>query len=73
MRRLMGLPTWCSTSSMFANLNVNSFQEVLQHFSYILVTRIEKSSKSIMPVMRFGDAYVKSSFRIKCCNCFSGT
>ena len=69
MRRLMGLPTWCSASFMSVNLNVNSFQEVLQLVIYRLVTIIEESYNRTMYIVRNSDAYVKYSLRKEYRNC----
>ena len=63
LRKLVGLPPWCSASSMFANLNVRSFQEVRRYVAFSLLSRISVSVNTLICALRDSDAAVLSSVR----------
>ena len=48
LRRLLGLPSHNSASSMFVNLNIHSFGELLRKYVYNVRNRLETSDNVII-------------------------
>ena len=48
LRRLLNLPKYNSASEMFVNLNISSFNELLQKFVLSFKTRIIESDNSLV-------------------------
>ena len=63
MRRMIGLPPWCSASAMFVRYRVLSFQEVMQIVTYGLLERVENSENMIILSLNGSDASVWSRIR----------
>ena len=63
LRKLVGLPQWCSASSMFASLHVRSLQEVIRNVSYSLMLRTSSSENSLLCTIGNSDAASISSVR----------
>ena len=47
LRRLLGLPSYNSASSMFVNLNIPSFGELLRKYVYNFRNRLETSADNV--------------------------
>ena len=56
-------PMRCSTSGMFAAANVNSCSAVLRKCIYSMMTRISRSSNTIIGNVANGDVYLLSTLR----------
>ena len=63
LRRLMGLPPWCSARHMFVSLGVRSFQETHRYVAYSLFERISCSSNEVLSNINVSDAAVVSHIR----------
>ena len=63
MRRMMGLPPWCSASAMFVHYRVHSFQELLRIVTYSLLERVENSQNLLTVRLNGSDASVWSRIR----------
>ena len=63
MRRIMGLPPWCSASAMFVQHRVHSFQEVMRIVTYGLLERVENSENMRIQTLNGSDASVWSRIR----------
>lgn len=63
MRRLMGLPPWCSASTMFVHYRVHSFQEIKRIVAYGLQARVENSESIILCSLNSSDASIVSRIR----------
>ena len=61
LRMLVGLPPWCSASSVFANLNVCSLQEVGRYVDFSLLSQNSVSVNTLLCALRDSDAAVLSS------------
>ena len=48
LRRILNLPKYNSASEMFVNLNIPSFDELLQKFVYSFKSRIQDSCNSLV-------------------------
>jgi len=46
LRRLLNLPTWNSASTMFVNLNIPSFGELLRKSIYCFINRITECDRN---------------------------
>ena len=57
LRRLLGLPSHNSASSMFVNLNIPSFGELLRKYVYNFRNRLETSDNVISLILHFSLAY----------------
>jgi exonuclease III len=59
-RLLLGLPRWCSASTMFALADVPSFSTVLRKQRYSLLSRVQKSTNSFVSDINCCDLKNKS-------------
>ncbi|KAG0728171.1 hypothetical protein GWK47_033044 [Chionoecetes opilio] len=58
LKRLLGLPRWCSSSLAFARNGVNNLDVIRRHSVFSLWSRVELSSNSIITSVRQSSAYV---------------
>ena len=63
MRRLMGLPPWCSASSMFVYYETRSFQEVVRSLTFSMYDRVAVCTNNVICNLSNSDASVKSTIR----------
>ncbi|KAG0710111.1 hypothetical protein GWK47_015027 [Chionoecetes opilio] len=58
LKRLLGLPRWCSSSLAFARNGVNNLDVIRRHSVYSLRSRVELSTNSIINSVRQSSTYV---------------
>ncbi|KAG0722254.1 hypothetical protein GWK47_044835 [Chionoecetes opilio] len=58
LKRLLGLPRWCSSSLAFARNGVNNLDVIRRHTVFSLRSRVELSTNSIITSVRQSSAYV---------------
>ncbi|KAG0710958.1 hypothetical protein GWK47_002394 [Chionoecetes opilio] len=58
LKRLLGLPRWCSSSLAFARNGVNNLDVIRRHSVFSLISRVELSTNSIITSVRHSSAYV---------------
>ncbi|KAG0725773.1 hypothetical protein GWK47_037954 [Chionoecetes opilio] len=58
LKRLLGLPRWCSSSLAFARNGVNNLDVIHRHSVFSLRSRVELSANSIITSVRQSSAYV---------------
>ncbi|KAG0724435.1 hypothetical protein GWK47_040571 [Chionoecetes opilio] len=58
LKRLLGLPRWCSSSLAFARNGVNNLDVIRRHSVFSLRSRVELSTNSIITSVRQSSAYV---------------
>ncbi|KAG0726238.1 hypothetical protein GWK47_037032 [Chionoecetes opilio] len=58
LKRLLGLPRWCSSSLAFARNGVNNLDVICRHSVFSLRSRVELSANSIITTVRQSSAYV---------------
>ncbi|KAG0694545.1 hypothetical protein GWK47_027191 [Chionoecetes opilio] len=58
LKRLLGLPRWCSSSLAFARNGVNNLDVIRRHSVFSLRSRVELSMNSIITSVRQSSAYV---------------
>ncbi|KAG0718586.1 hypothetical protein GWK47_052165 [Chionoecetes opilio] len=58
LKRLLGLPRWCSSSLSLARNGVNNLDVIRRHFVFSLWSRVELSANSIITSIRQSSAYV---------------
>ncbi|KAG0728202.1 hypothetical protein GWK47_032976 [Chionoecetes opilio] len=58
LKRLLGLPRWCSSSLAFARNGVNNLDVIRRHSVFGLRSRVELSTNSIITSTRQSSAYV---------------
>ncbi|KAG0711757.1 hypothetical protein GWK47_019965 [Chionoecetes opilio] len=58
LKRLLGLPRWCSSSLTFARNGVNNLDVIRRHSVFSLRSRVELSTNSIITSVRQSSAYV---------------
>ncbi|KAG0711122.1 hypothetical protein GWK47_021243 [Chionoecetes opilio] len=58
LKRLLGLPRWCSSSLAFARNGVNNLDVIRRHSMFSLRSRVELSANSIITSVRQSSAYV---------------
>ncbi|KAG0711303.1 hypothetical protein GWK47_020902 [Chionoecetes opilio] len=58
LKRILGLPRWCSSSLAFARNGVNNLDVVHRHSVFSLRSRAELSTNSIITSVRQSSAYV---------------
>ncbi|KAG0728434.1 hypothetical protein GWK47_032467 [Chionoecetes opilio] len=58
LKKLLGLPRWCSSSLAFARNGVNNLDVIRRHSVFSLRSRVELSTNSIITSVRQSSAYV---------------
>ncbi|KAG0716442.1 hypothetical protein GWK47_009723 [Chionoecetes opilio] len=58
LKRLLGLPRWCSSSLAFTRNGVNNLDVIRRHSVFSLRSRVELSTNSIITSVRQSSAYV---------------
>ncbi|KAG0721230.1 hypothetical protein GWK47_046870 [Chionoecetes opilio] len=58
LKRLLGLPRWCSSILAFARNGVNNLDVICRHSVFSLRSRVELSANSIITSVRQSSAYV---------------
>ncbi|KAG0711179.1 hypothetical protein GWK47_021177 [Chionoecetes opilio] len=58
LKRLLGLPRWCSSSLAFARNGMNNLDVIRRHSVFSLRSRMEFSTNSIITSVRQSSAYV---------------
>ncbi|KAG0714560.1 hypothetical protein GWK47_013897 [Chionoecetes opilio] len=58
LKRILGLPRWCSSSLAFARNGVNNLDVIRRHSVFSLRSRVELSTNSIITSVRQSSAYV---------------
>ncbi|KAG0728566.1 hypothetical protein GWK47_032213 [Chionoecetes opilio] len=58
LKRLLGLPRWCSSSLAFARNGVDNLDVIRRHSVFSLRSRVELSTNSIIISVRQSSAYV---------------
>ncbi|KAG0720448.1 hypothetical protein GWK47_044889 [Chionoecetes opilio] len=58
LKRLLGLPRWCSSSLAFTRNGVNNLDVIRRHSVFSLRSRVELSMNSIITSVRQSSAYV---------------
>ncbi|KAG0713058.1 hypothetical protein GWK47_017067 [Chionoecetes opilio] len=58
LKRLLGLPRWCSSSLAFTRNGVNNLDVIRRHSVFSLRSRVELSANSIITSVRQSSAYV---------------
>ncbi|KAG0727095.1 hypothetical protein GWK47_035364 [Chionoecetes opilio] len=63
LKRLLGLPRWCSSSLAFARNEVNNLDVIRRHSVFSLRSRVELSANSTITSLRQSSAYVCGSIQ----------
>ena len=71
LRRLLGLPSYNSASSMFVNLDIPSFRELLRKYVYNFRNRLETSDNVIIREMYLSHFPLQSGIWDWCCDILS--
>ncbi|KAG0722213.1 hypothetical protein GWK47_044940 [Chionoecetes opilio] len=58
LKRLLGLPRWCSSSLAFARNGVNNLDVIRRHSVFSLRSRVQLSTNSIITFVRQSSAYI---------------